>query len=188
MIVQEEDIGMKLNIHDIEEQQKHLDFEEPAAAVNALLQHGGPCDFQLPHPVRVALAYHRMGHELFFSGQLDGRATGTCARCLEEYPLTFHTDFHLTLVPQSSDTPESEALDDDEVGIGYYNGEEIDLSALLHEHVLLALPTLPLCQDACKGLCAQCGQNQNQGACQCDDDQGDPRLAILRTLKVSRQS
>jgi uncharacterized protein len=40
----------------------------------------------------------------------------------------------------------------------------------------------PLCEEACKGLCAQCGRNLNLGACDCKFDWEDPRLAALKGL------
>jgi uncharacterized protein len=38
------------------------------------------------------------------------------------------------------------------------------------------------CKPDCKGLCAQCGQNLNEGQCDCDAEPIDPRLAPLRAL------
>ena len=42
-------------------------------------------------------------------------------------------------------TPTSGALREDDIGLAYYDGDEIDLTPLVHEHTLLALPTRPLC-------------------------------------------
>ena len=48
-----------------------------------------------------------------------------------------------------------------------YDGEEVEVSPLLREQLLLALPTRPLCQDECRGLCSQCGVNLNLKSCSC---------------------
>jgi uncharacterized protein len=46
----------------------------------------------------------------------------------------------------------------------------------------------PLCRDDCRGLCAQCGTNLNEGACECDGAMEDPRLAPLRELGKTRDA
>jgi uncharacterized protein len=58
----------------------------------------------------------------------------------------------------------------------------LNLERPLHEQVLLTIPLQTLCRPDCRGLCSQCGQNLNEGSCQCSDNTGDPRLAALRTL------
>ena len=71
------------------------------------------------------------------------------------------------MVPQQGRWAE-EALDDGgDDHLIWYEGEEIDLSPLLRERLLLALPTLPLCRDDCRGLCARCGADLNAGPCGC---------------------
>ena len=65
-------------------------------------------------------------------------------------------------------------------------GVEINLAALLWEEFVLALPEKVLCKADCKGLCRNCGQNLNNGACSCKSDDIDPRLEKLRALKVQR--
>ena len=63
---------------------------------------------------------------------------------------------------------------------------EINLAGLLWEEFVLALPVRPLCKPDCKGLCPDCGKNLNEGSCSCVRDEGDPRLAALRGLKVKK--
>jgi uncharacterized protein len=58
------------------------------------------------------------------------------------------------------------------------------VTRLVYEQVFLALPTRPLCDEECRGLCPQCGVNRNAGQCSCTVDAGDPRLAVLRGLKI----
>jgi uncharacterized protein len=49
---------------------------------------------------------------------------------------------------------------------------------------MLALPTRPLCDEKCLGLCPQCGVNRNLADCTCTVETGDPRLSVLRGLKI----
>jgi len=65
----------------------------------------------------------------------------------------------------------------------HYEGDEIDLTPLVHEQIILALPTRPLCGESCRGLCPRCGANLNAGACGCPAAPPDPRLAVLLTMR-----
>ena len=57
---------------------------------------------------------------------------------------------------------------------------ELDVSELVREDLLLALPTRHLCKSDCKGLCPVCGQNLNRGSCNCRKKVVDPRLEVLK--------
>ena len=63
--------------------------------------------------------------------------------------------------------PRAGLLREEDIGLAYYEGEEIDLTPLVHEQALLALPTRPLCTEGCRGLCPRCGTNLNAGPCGC---------------------
>ena len=77
-------------------------------------------------------------------------------------------------------------LEEEDLDLSFYEGEEIDLSPLVQEQIILALPTRPLCRESCKGLCPQCGVNLNVQTCTCATVVDDPRLEVLRTLRVNR--
>jgi uncharacterized protein len=122
---------------------------------------------------------------VFVSGTANGSVLGHCARCLGTYTFPLAAEFELVLVPQRPLPAETE-LSGDDLDLSFYAGDEIDLSPLVLEQLVLALPTRPLCRDACRGLCPKCGIDLNSGKCACVQDEGDPRLAVLRTLKVAR--
>ena len=175
---------MKLNIHDIEEAPKQLVYEEATEPLNGLLVHGAVCDYEFHVPATVRLDYYRAGEELFFAGRISGTVIGHCARCLEEYPFGLEAEFATVLVPRRLlDARDAES--DADVDLGSYEGEEIDLSPLVQERIILALPTRPLCSETCKGLCPQCGTNLNSETCTCRSSGNDPRLATLRKLKLA---
>jgi uncharacterized protein len=47
----------------------------------------------------------------------------------------------------------------------------------------MAVPMKALCDEDCAGLCQKCGQNLNQGKCDCPAEEIDPRWAKLNELK-----
>jgi uncharacterized protein len=176
---------VKLSVYDIEEVAKALTYDEPTASLNDVLVHGEVCDYTFTVPAAVRVEYYRAGQELFFHGHITGSVVGQCARCLEEYDFVLEKDFSIVLAPKRELTAEVELADED-LDLSFYEGEEIDLSPLVQEQIILALPTRPLCRDSCRGLCSQCGANLNVQTCACIPATGDPRFAVLRNLKVKR--
>ena len=174
---------MRLNVHEIEEVAKELVYEESTDSLNALLLHGQVCDFEFPAAAEVRVEYYRAGQELFFQGRIAGGVIGHCARCLEEYAFDLAKEFFVVLVPKH-DLPAGVELSDEDLDLSFYAGDAVDLSPLVREQIILALPTRPLCRDNCNGLCPSCGANLNTHHCQCTAASGDPRLAVLRSLKV----
>jgi uncharacterized protein len=62
-------------------------------------------------------------------------------------------------------------------------GNELDLTHLAREQILLNLPETILCREDCKGICPKCGSDLNAGNCNCSEDEIDPRWAALKDLK-----
>jgi uncharacterized protein len=176
---------MKILLQDILAVPTDLSYAEPVEDLNGILREGGSRDYQFVAPLTVDVTFSRSQLDLFFDGRVTGEARATCARCLEPFPLAVTKDFSLILTP---DTPLSGEI---ELGAAdltqsFYSGTEVDLTPLVYEQVLLALPTQPLCAEECGGLCPTCGANRNTDPCSCTVDDGDPRLAVLRSLKIDR--
>ncbi|MGH7963270.1 MAG: YceD family protein [Candidatus Binatia bacterium] len=175
---------MKLLIEDITTSPTEIEFVEGAQEVNRLLAPGDEAEYRLTTPLQVQITHQRSGEDLLFSGALHGELVGRCARCLEEYPLTCAYGFSVVLTPQRIVGREIE-LSRADLSASFYSGETIDLSALIQEQLLLALPSQPLCHEDCRGLCAQCGANLNVDPCECQPTWKDPRLDILSTLRLA---
>ena len=61
-----------------------------------------------------------------------------------------------------------------------------DLDEIITTAFVLNLDSKMLCSDDCKGLCATCGKNLNQGPCTCQKEL-DPRLAVLKQLLKDKE-
>ena len=96
-------------------------------------------------------------------------------------PASLLVAFAVVLTPRSADVAKARLTPDD-LSLSTYEGEEIDLAPLVHEQAILALPTIPLCAEGCRGLCPRCGADLNAGPCGCPPPAPDPRLAPLRAL------
>ena len=67
----------------------------------------------------------------------------------------------------------------------FFEGGEIRLSELACEQVFLDMPTQPLCQEGCKGLCPMCGKDLNLDPCACQRDERESGFTALKKLKLS---
>lgn len=135
-------------------------------------------------------------------GRMSCRIELSCVRCLEPFSMDLAEDLDLLYLPQASNVGsageegEEEALDDlsgrglepEELAASFYREKRIDLSQMIVEQIVLALPMKPLCKPECRGLCPQCGANRNLVSCDCAPEDTDPRWAPLRTIQKSRRS
>lgn len=178
---------MKIPVDEIPQSPKEITFPEKIEELNEIYRRSTYPEFGFPPFIEVDLVYHRSGRDIFFNGRFRGRFIGCCGRCLENYSFTLDRDFAFVLTPEPAKSERgAEELHGAELGLSYYSSDEIDLAPLIAEQVMLALPTRPLCAEDCRGLCIACGANFNRETCDCSTETGDPRMAIFRTLKVSR--
>jgi uncharacterized protein len=177
---------VKLRIDDITAEERDVSFAEPEQEINSTLAHGTLREYFIKAPLQVSLSYYRAGTEIFISGTLDAATTAACSRCAEEFDLPTHRQFRYVLAPKVMSDDNDFALRAEDLEFSFYRGDEVDLTPLIREQALLALAERPLCHEECRGLCPQCGANLNEGDCGCIIGGLDPRLAVLRSLKVGR--
>ena len=113
---------------------------------------------------------------ILVTGTVHGDAVLQCARCLKQLPSGYEVDV-CELFYGNGHAP---ATGEDAYSV---KGVEVDLEPMLRDAVALALPLHPLCDEDCKGLCARCGRDLNLNACDCKEEEGDPRWAALDELR-----
>lgn len=115
-------------------------------------------------------------------GELTTAVELQCDRCLE--PFIQKVDFEIEEEFRPAidmNTGAKISCDEEEMRIDEHH--ILDLTELVRQNIFLALPMHPVCRLNCLGLCDQCGQNLNEGPCDCKETMVDPRLEILRKLK-----
>lgn len=148
-------------------------------------------EFSLPYvvaePLRATVFMLTQEDGVLVRGAIAGTVTVPCDRCAEQTTVVVDHRFD-SFEPFPGDDAAEDADIDSEVlrPVPEGKGFEISLSGLLWEEFLLALPVKPLCGSSCKGLCPSCGKNLNEGACSCTNEDGDPRLAILRGVRIDK--
>lgn len=125
-------------------------------------------------PLRGAMTASRISDGIFVNGRLHSTITVECVRCLEDAIVPLELDIDEMFYYPPASAPPGELV----VGENGF----IDLAPLVRELALLSVPMQPLCRTDCQGLCMICGQNLNEGDCDCEEDNVDPRLAALKEL------
>jgi uncharacterized protein len=127
-------------------------------------------------PIHGDLKAESVVEGILVTGAVSGHLDLNCARCLRP----FDGDVDLDLL-ELFVLPGHEASEDEDAY--RVTGKEIHLEPMLRDAITLALPLNPLCREDCAGLCAQCGRDLNEGACDCYTDEVDPRWAELASIK-----
>ncbi len=138
----------------------------------------GNDEIHFREPLKISLDVKNTGRILVFAGKITGDTELVCSRCLENYP--FHLEAGFTEEFCHASDMAYVAEDGVETDIHVFEGNRINIDALISESVLLEIPMKSLCSENCKGLCAICGSNLNKNRCECKDESIDPRLAGLK--------
>jgi len=127
-------------------------------------------------PVAAELTFESVVEGVLVTGPVSGEVRCRCARCLTEFDAPVEVDVCELYASAGH-------LEEDE-DVYRVSGEEVDLEPMLRDELTLALPLNPLCRDDCKGMCARCGRELNDGACNCTEDTSDPRWAALDEVRA----
>lgn len=184
-------------LRDIPNDGLKLTVTEQSIWTNGITEFHIPC--AIDQPLSANLTLLRTSGGCLIRGTLRGVVSLPCTKCLETVNIPLEDSFdEFEPLPHTAGKADDDENTGDESDIRF--SEELpeethileekgvlalDLSAFLWEEFLLALPSHPLCSPSCKGLCPQCGANLNEGPCGCDKKEGDPRLSVFRTLKIS---
>ncbi len=180
---------MYIRIEQIEEEGLTLEFEEKPEIfpVRSEMINQGVSKFVAP--IKTALRAIRIGDMIEVKGEINTLIRLPCGRCLKAYETPLNSRFDLTYMRRIPDAQEDEEQEEveisaEEMGLSFFQGEEINLQNGIQEQVVLAFPIKALCRENCKGLCSSCGNDLNKGDCGCDRLLPDGRFAALKNLKL----
>lgn len=142
-------------------------------------------ELRLADPIEGRVHVVRTNRGLLVRAGLRTSLAGTCSRCLRdiEVPLELaiveevlpSIDLHTGQPVDTSAEPDVLRLTDH---------HELELEPAVRDAISLAEPIAPLCEPDCPGLCLVCGERLTDGPHDHPDEEGDPRLAALRGLRV----
>jgi len=117
-------------------------------------------------------------------GDLSARVTSACSRCLQYSETDLNIYFDQTYYPLTdifagvaislpSDADPEFLID------GHHM---LDLSEAIRQSIIVSLPSKPLCNKSCSGLCPGCGSNLNESSCTCSEAPIDVRWEPLLSI------
>ena len=106
----------------------------------------------------------RIRQTVTFQGILNSCTEQVCARCLDKIQNKISAPFDLSYDIQGRET--------------------VDTTDDLRDILILGHPERFLCRIDCKGICAGCGANLNQGACRCKKSVQVEVASIFEQLKL----
>jgi uncharacterized protein len=123
----------------------------------------------------------KSGTDVVVRGTITAELIIPCARCLQPAHVTVREPLSALFVPTSAaptsrhDPREADDMSTDEADVLPYDGEAVVMDDLVRDEILLGIPMIPLCSEACAGIRPE----TSEGA---DDDGIDPRLRPLLAL------
>jgi len=125
-------------------------------------------NFRQTAPLKVDAVAELVASEISIRGRLRTRLGARCDRCLGPVDIPVEQEFDLFYRPVSTIAREEEVeLPADELEVGFYSGDGIELADVVTEQVILAVPMKVVCRADCRGLCPVCGANLNFEKCGC---------------------
>ena len=125
------------------------------------------------HPIVIHGTVRNMAGALMLEGSADTTLELVCDRCLKP----FRQELRLPVSTLLAETLEDEENDE----IVLLEDGAVDLDEVFTTALVLSMDSKHVCSEDCKGLCATCGANLNEGPCGCRKEI-DPRLAALAQL------
>ena len=147
-----------------------------------------PEDMRLVEPLDGELRISRTNRGVLLDATISTAIAGTCSRCLRdiEVPMTVHIrDEALPSVDIATGHEVDKAAEPDATRLSDHH--ELDLGVLAAEAISLEEPIVALCEEACPGLCVECGERLGPDHDEHQSDDIDPRLAALRAFKVDAE-
>ena len=165
---------MHINIADLfsqtvtDVQVDHIfDFEEIA--------YGGEL-YTIKEPITVHMSLSKLeSNDYLAEGSIETTLTIRCNRCMDDVIKKVEANFTKEFKTNPHEEEEEELQE-------YLRGAILDLEKLVLDEVYMNVPMKVLCNEDCLGICKSCGKNLNHTACDCEDDNIDPRLAGLKDL------
>jgi len=163
----------------VEELELHPIVVSKTYPTGTLDYHGA--DFRQAAPLQVNAVAELRGSEIHIRGGVATSLEACCDRCLVSVAIPVERDFDLFYRPVSTIARAEEVeLLEDELEVGFFSGDGIELADVVTEQVILSVPMKVVCQTECRGFCPVCGANLNIEKCGCLPSVEDSPFSFLK--------
>ena len=166
---------LQFDIRSVEARAVHVDAALPPD--DPIWQQGDPVPAT---PLRVTGRLSAAGAGKFYwHGRLSGDLTLSCRRCLADATVQVQDEAHVIFAEAGS-----EETEDPDVYVMDERSNQLDLRPAVREQWMLTVPSFAECRAECKGLCATCGKDLNEGPCDCPASR-DTRWDALKRIATN---
>jgi uncharacterized metal-binding protein YceD (DUF177 family) len=137
-----------------------------------------------PTALSGRLVIRNFAKQLAVSGKIQAVAPQDCHRCGEGVRLTVGGPVALTYTPtpDAGEAPAPRQLAPGELDVGFYDGEFLDLAAVVSEQLVLLLPSKLACDIPGIEPIDECAEERVRPPK--NEPKVDPRFAVLADLKI----
>jgi uncharacterized protein len=130
---------------------------------------------------RTEVVLSKFDNQIILDSKTNINAELTCDRCNTIYNSVITSNYRMVYLLQKIDVEEEG--DSGEIKFIHPDTDKIDIKNDVRDYAVLAVPMKRLCKEDCKGLCYKCGKNLNEGPCNCEKKEIDPRWEPLLEMK-----
>lgn len=138
--------------------------------------------FSFKDLLTIKIGLQQIEDEYFCQAYLTVPVEEECCRCLTLFDNELSSDFNFSIKIGKGESVLSSESDNSDVILLGDKDHVVDLSDVIREALVLTLPSKPLCDESCRGLCPNCGVNLNEESCKCKGEEIDDRWEDLRDL------
>jgi len=131
-------------------------------------------DYSFQEDLTCEVLFNKAGRRIDLTLEVNSSIHFNCSKCGDPTVIRIQTSTQVTYLPEKHDLEPGTASD-----VEFYS-DEIDISGIVRDAFLLAIPLAPLCDPDCKGLCPSCGINLNREKCDCESVKRDSPFEDLR--------
>ncbi len=162
---------MKIKISNLSDGVHNFYFDEDVGELDLKEPFWGNC--------KVDVELNKLHNQIILNANLTLNAKFDCDRCNKNFDTVLTGSYKIVYL-LGTEPVESESLN-----IAYLplDADKIELAGDVRDYAFLAIPMKKLCKEDCKGLCVKCGKDLNEGECNCEFQNTDPRWLPLAELK-----
>ena len=178
---------MLIQIDKLKRRPRQIEIDEQASEFSVLRELIDQGTVVFEDNIRGTLTATWAGKIVEVAGNLRTTITSSCGRCLK--PITSHLQIEVLLcysdlAGDEEHVAEEVELNSEDLGLITYSGTEIDLRPDIQQEIIMAIPQQLVCEDACRGLCPNCGIDLNRGRCTCEPPVFHAGLAALKNFRL----
>lgn len=134
-------------------------------------------------PVKGEIAFSNTGRHVVLRGSVTTTVELECARCLSVFnvkvavPIEEEIQIPAHYLEWAEEDEEEELPEEEREPLVEDN--ILDLTELLRQNIMVAVPVKAVCSEECEGLCSRCGHNLNEGPCECPPEEINPAFQGL---------